>query len=196
MTDTTPSGTKPTVTSNERLAGFLARYGFDYRDANGYSLANCFRIRREDAIRLFEAMEASRRELETVAKAGGHAYRELAETRGNETPAFTVEELMHEIHAAHAHTMWRQKPDYRSIPNPCLCRFCKAMGPNAPATLQRCHGCDCDGSASRIRHCHSLKASEYLCPCGLNSVACRESACSDGKQRHLVAVPPSMKAGE
>jgi hypothetical protein len=72
--------------SNERFVGFLARYGFDYRDTNGYSLANCFRIRREDAIRLFEAMEASRRELETVAKAGGHAYRELAAAHGNETP--------------------------------------------------------------------------------------------------------------
>lgn len=31
--------------------------------------------------------------------------------------------------------------------------------------------------------------SEYMCPCGLNSVACRESACSEDKQRHLVGVP-------
>lgn len=49
----------------------------------------------------------------------------------SETPAFTVEELMHEIHAAHAHTMWRNMPDGRSVPNLCQCRFCKSMGPNA-----------------------------------------------------------------
>jgi hypothetical protein len=51
-----------------------------------------------------------------------------------ETPAFTVEELMHEIHAAHAHTLWWNKPDHYSIPNRCECRFCKTMGPNAQKT--------------------------------------------------------------
>lgn len=38
--------------------------------------------------------------------------------------------------------------------------------------------------------------SEYMCPCGLNSVACRESACSEDKQRHLVGVPTPSRTGE
>lgn len=65
--------------TNERFLGFLAHYGFDYKDTNGYALANCFRIRQEDAIRLFEAMESSLRAMEPVMKDDARTYQELAE---------------------------------------------------------------------------------------------------------------------
>ncbi len=87
-------------------------------------------------------IDGLRRELKEVARIGGVAYRELA--TAHETPAFTVEELMHEIHAAHAHTMWRNMPDGRSVPNLCQCRFCKSMGPHA----QKANVCLCSGHSS------------------------------------------------